>query len=567
MSSNIELAKKVINELWQLGVREFCICAGARNSPFVVLLASQENSDPTDFNPEKFLQNSENSNHKNSDGYSESKVYHFFEERSAAFFALGRIQSSGRPVAVITTSGTAVAELLPAVIESYYSGWPLVLVTADRPRNYRGSGAPQSIEQVGIFGTYVDTCLDIESVDESINLNLWTKRRSLHLNICFEEPLLDGKSALDKELTSWFNDFKNQLSQTEVNQNFPEFEKLRPAQIKKMIDPIMLVGTLPLGEVKNVVDYILKYKLPVYAESLSNLRGHPEIQPYLIQGGEKSVTALVQQNICKSILRVGGVPTLRLWRDLEYGFKTVPVYSINQVEFSGLSRPSFCWSDFSNLKYLVSENKAEDLEKIKLIDQKYSLQLQDLIWGLQDSEVAMIQLLAEKIQNQNIFIGNSLPIREWDLTAKMNWNFHQVMGHRGANGIDGQVSGFLGASSSSYDNWCVLGDLTTMYDMVAPWIISQLEPMNLNLVIVNNSGGQIFTSMFGHKGFVNSHQLQFKSLAEMWSAEYVLCKSTKELQNFFESNNLNSNRKKFRIIELQPNTEQSNVFWKAYKNI
>src|SRR5207248_6669700 len=109
-----------------------------------------------------------------------ANVFTFVDERSAAFFALGRIKRDDRPVAVITTSGTAAAELLPATIEAYYSGAPLVLITADRPERYRGTGAPQSIEQVGLFGIYATT--EIEG---------WNRRAPLHINVEFDEPLID----------------------------------------------------------------------------------------------------------------------------------------------------------------------------------------------------------------------------------------------------------------------------------------------------------------------------------------------------------------------------------------
>lgn len=137
MKTNGDLALEVVSGLVRLGVREFCIAVGARNAPLLSsLLASQG-----------------------------IQIYHFFEERSAAFFALGRCMVSQEPVAIVTTSGTAAAELLPAVIEAHYQGVPLVLVTADRPRTYRGTGAPQSIEQVGLFGSYASPTLDIDGLD------------------------------------------------------------------------------------------------------------------------------------------------------------------------------------------------------------------------------------------------------------------------------------------------------------------------------------------------------------------------------------------------------------------
>ena len=135
----------------ETGVRDFCVCAGSRNSPLLAVLGS-----------------------------SDAKTYSFVDERSAAFFALGRAKRDGVPVAVVTTSGTAVAELLPAAIEAFYSTTPLVFVTADRPERYRGTGAPQCIDQVGIFGSYAE-----------VTLENWTRTKPLHLNIEFDEPLLD----------------------------------------------------------------------------------------------------------------------------------------------------------------------------------------------------------------------------------------------------------------------------------------------------------------------------------------------------------------------------------------
>lgn len=166
---NIRLAKEVIQKLSGWGVRDFVICAGARNAPFVKVLGSSTNH------------------------------HFFFDERAAGFFALGRSKRDGRPVAVVVTSGTAAAELLPSVIEAYYSGTPIVLVTADRPRSYRGSGAPQAIEQVGLFSNYVSGALDIETEEDLQRSEEWPMNAHgpTHLNVCFSEPLMDG------EATSW----------------------------------------------------------------------------------------------------------------------------------------------------------------------------------------------------------------------------------------------------------------------------------------------------------------------------------------------------------------------------
>jgi 2-succinyl-5-enolpyruvyl-6-hydroxy-3-cyclohexene-1-carboxylate synthase len=143
-------AGRLIDAVRALGATEFCVCAGSRNSPLLAVL-----------------------------GASALRLFSFVDERSAAFFALGRIKLHGHPVAVVTTSGTAVAELLPAAVEAFYSGLPLILISADRPARFRGTGAPQSIEQAGIFGVYAET-----------ELETWSRSKPVHVNIEFEEPLL-----------------------------------------------------------------------------------------------------------------------------------------------------------------------------------------------------------------------------------------------------------------------------------------------------------------------------------------------------------------------------------------
>ena len=144
---NLDSARRLIDAVRRLGARDFCVCAGSRNSPLLAVLGTN--------------------------------VYSFVDERSAAFFAIGRSKLHGAPVAVVTTSGTAAAELLPAAVEAFYSGIPLILITADRPARFRGTGAPQSIEQLGMFGVYAETALES-----------WSGAKPLHLNIEFDEPLL-----------------------------------------------------------------------------------------------------------------------------------------------------------------------------------------------------------------------------------------------------------------------------------------------------------------------------------------------------------------------------------------
>tara|TARA_B100001113_G_C20771228_1_gene475384 strand:- start:62 stop:541 length:480 start_codon:yes stop_codon:yes gene_type:complete len=159
MNLNVNYSQKIIHELNLLvQCQLWCVCPGGRNSPFIMALK-------------------------------EMQSLSFYNEEVAAFFALGRVKRDSRPVAVSTTSGTAVAQLLPAVIEAYYTQLPLILVTADRPASYRDTGAPQSINQIGIFSQYAH-CIDLD-IHTPLSIQSWNQQIPLHLNICFDEPLLD----------------------------------------------------------------------------------------------------------------------------------------------------------------------------------------------------------------------------------------------------------------------------------------------------------------------------------------------------------------------------------------
>ena len=124
MNASTSFVKSLLAQCCLGGICEWVVCPGARNMALLQVLAAAE----------------------------DLVQWTHFDERSAAFFALGRIQDMGLPAAVVTTSGTAAAELLPAVVEAYYQRRPLLLLTADRPADYRGSAAPQAIEQADMFG-------------------------------------------------------------------------------------------------------------------------------------------------------------------------------------------------------------------------------------------------------------------------------------------------------------------------------------------------------------------------------------------------------------------------------
>ncbi len=127
-----------------------------------------------------------------------------------------------------------------------------------------------------------------------------------------------------------------------------------------------------------------------------------------------------------------------------------------------------------------------------------------------------------------VYLGNSLPIREWDLAATRDDRGFAIEANRGANGIDGQLSTFFGWCDPARDNVCVVGDLTAIYDLNAPWILSQLRPLRARIVIVNNGGGRIFSRVASLRALdeglreriiENAHDIRFEHWAAMWNLE------------------------------------------------
>ncbi|MNJ92840.1 2-succinyl-5-enolpyruvyl-6-hydroxy-3-cyclohexene-1-carboxylate synthase [compost metagenome] len=519
--TNMELAGKVIQELVQTGVREFVLCAGARNSPLVHIL--DENKD--------------------------LRVYSYFEERSGAFFALGRIALTRRPVAIITTSGTAVAELLPAAVEGTYSSLPLIMVTADRPKSYRGSGAPQTIEQVGIFSYYNEVALDIDADNSHVSFKSLSWKKPIHVNISFTEPLIDGAVP------------KIQIPPHAERTKLPVQMPL--GTLKEMEDfmnthkPMVVVGILPEKATATVLEFLRQYKAPVYAEGISGLRGHPDLKDLLIKSGERLIQKILKSGECDSILRIGGVPTVRVWRDLEDKLKDVPVFSVGFNHFTGLSRPIQHCSSLDLLSQVEFNSPPRENFKLAIEDSTRAQALRTILEKYPRSEQGMIYALSKKLKGSSVYLGNSLPIREWDACADFESMPSRVAGNRGANGIDGQLSTFLGWAHAEIENWCLVGDLTAMYDLSAPWVAPQIDAKKLRIVVINNLGGQIFSRMFKKEIFLNKHQISFESWAKMWNWSYQKWSTIPER---FELED-------HQVIELTPEAEQTDLFWKELEEL
>ena len=483
------LAASVIDWCLAHGVREVVVCAGARDLALVATCAD-------------------------ADGL---RCWHFPEERSAGFFALGRIRAGGAPVAVMVTSGTAVAELLPATIEAHYLGLPMLLVTADRPVASRGTGAPQAIVQPGIFGPHAVMLGDFDS-PAAMHPAAWDKHGPGQLNICFDEPVLDGAP---------------------MHVSLPD----GPARPAPPIPPppawddfghagrlLVMVGTLAAAERAPVARFLARLQAPVWLEATSNLWGEENLRP-LWQPRLQAVLAAGPTHI----LRLGGVPCDRLWRDLEE-LPAIQVRSVSRQGWSGLARANR--NHRADLARLDDWLPAPHPPWLGIASDPHPPVAQP------QSEKQWVAALASAIPTgATVFLGNSLPIREWQIAALWRAGI-EVFANRGANGIDGELSTFLGhAATAAGEAWGIFGDLTTLYDLAGPWILRQLPPRPIRLVVINNGGGAIFAKLPAlasassrvREFSLNRHQIDFSHWAAMWQLPYRKVTTADDLRDLPDS--------------------------------
>ena len=518
MNTNSTLAQKVLLHLARLGVREVCVAAGARNTPLLTALLAS----------------------------SGVKLWNFFEERSAAFFALGRMMVDRRPVAVVTTSGTAAAELLPGVIEAHYQALPLLMITADRPPRYRGSGAPQAIEQVGLFGGYAERTLDLTG---SANDPIWPEalgRKPLHVNVCFDEPLVGESRGID--FAAWGE------PEAKAKANDSAMAEVLDQLIAARSDLVVLASGLREEEATMLTPALKKLGVPIVAEATANLHD-ATLKPLLVNGGEKALVALKP----KRVLRLGSVPSWRWWRDLE-DQPQVHVMHLSNAPFSGLARhQGVAAQSLSLLRDATIKPSGKDA---RLAGMGESVVLEKALETHPLSEPAWMRHLSEVIPAEaRVFLGNSLPIREWNFAAKHR---HECFANRGANGIDGIVSSFYGVGLGAKESWLVVGDLSALYDLSAPWIAAQLPGANRRIVIINNGGGKIFARVeslraldAGARGMIeNQHTMDFKPWADLWKMDYRLVTAVGDLAGLPDGDV---------VVEVRPDAVQTEAFWAGWR--
>ena len=467
----------VISDLIEAGVSEFVLCGGARNAPLIEAAVAAAEANP------------------------EIRTWRQFDERSAGFFALGRTMAHGLPCAVIVTSGTAAAELLPAVIEAHYQARPLVLVTADRPEEYQGKGTPQGIDQHGIYSSYA----------EEVALDEWSGSRPLHLNVPLEEDARE-----DSEIH-------------EVGAFSPVRASFAVAPLASFLIEdvyrglVIMVGGLDLIEREDVFHFCQAVGAPVVADPASGLR------ELLGKRVLPDADALLRAKPPGKILRLGQVPVGRFWRDLE-SLQGIEVLSICRNGLPGLARESqIIKGDVGRVIRGLGEppHVGDALDHLRLVNVRQA-GLDELCTSYPMAEQSIIRTLSVIATTGNsVFLGNSLPVREWGDFGQKAVPMDEVRAMRGANGIDGQVSCWLGSSVDEEESWAILGDLTTLYDLQGMAMAEQVEGRRV-LLVINNGGGRIFDrlprleTMSGQakEGLIQKQEMDLKGAADLWGWDF-----------------------------------------------
>ncbi len=527
----------IIEELIRQGIDYFCISPGSRSTPLTTAVAR----------------------------HPRARSFIIYDERSAAFHALGYARATGRPAVLICTSGTAPANYLPAVIEASQENLPLIIISADRPPELRDSGANQTIDQIKLFGSYVRHFFDmpppeqtfsprfvLSRIDRLIDKAFGPPAGPVHLNCMFREPLApQGKPVPASYLIgidAWLNSMEPLVRLTHGNAALnQETDRLLTSILKHSKKGMIIVGELESGRIPKDLAYCLaRLGWPVFADITSGLRLGFD-WPGFIAHFDLLLAAQISR--FDTIVQLGGRYVSK--RLLQFLQKHPPrnhlriSVSDHWIDPAGtvthhlrLSIASFC--SFLNASNLFRSSSHASLLRRK--SEAVEQYLRQTIDNAPLNQPAVSRLVAQLLpEGHGLFLANSLAVREMDMYAQRPSRPIFVAANRGASGIDGNISTAAGfAVGLKRPVTLIIGDLAFLHDLNALSFVSRL-PYPLIIVLINNGGGAIFHYLpiakfedIFEPYFATPHRFTFEKTAQQFGLNYAQPTSLEAFTDFYQ---------------------------------
>ncbi len=497
--------------------------------------------------------------------HSDIRPYSIVDERCAAFYALGMAQQLQKPVALVCTSGSALLNYYPAIAEAFYSDIPLVIISADRPIERIDIGDGQTIRQKNVFENHIlysanlhsELVLDSEATDKKLQQKQFESQKHnerevnlalnkaieekgpVHINVPFYEPLYDLVENVEVNPIQILPEIKER---TYTESQLGGYAELWNKAKRKMV----IVGVAQ----PNIVEQQYLEKLAkddsviVLTETTSNLN-HPEfftridtlIGPIEKDENREELFKTLQPEI---LLTFGGMIVSKKIKAFLRNYQPQQHWHIDPKK---AYNTFFCLNkhfettvnSFFTHFFPLTEKSESDYGKFwKEVKSRRQVRHQEYMNEIVYSDLKAMQKIIPSVpENYIVHLGNSSTIRYAQL---FKWKESlRIFCNRGTSGIDGSISTAVGAACLKREpTLMIVGDLSFFYDSNALW--NNYIPKNFRIIILNNNGGGIFRILPGNKHtenfetyFETTHQLQAKSLSEMYGFEYCSAKTSEEI--------------------------------------
>lgn len=470
------------DELSRGGVRHACVSPGSRSTPIALALWR----------------------------HPDIEVHVHLDERSSAFVALGIAKATGAPVAVACTSGTAAAELLPAVVEASQARVPLVLLTADRPPRLRRTGANQTIVQPGLFGDYVRAEFETPLPANDVNVE-WQRTGLLavsaattappgpvHVNLPFDEPLVPSETEAGASDGRGRPRLAVEAPAGSFVESPPSKDVASIVRILEASDHGVLVAGGASSAASAFAGIASDAGWPIVAEPTSGLRGQDALTAGQALIGDPGFLSAHPPDV---IVQIGAAPTSRATQAFVAAGSQLVVIDERHLEpdpeGTAAARvhadPDELAGALRDLGGLPSRPGSEWFAGWRSADERARTALDAYLDSIEEPfEPRIARDVARWTPaGSTLFVGNSTPIRDLDLTMERRDEL-RVLANRGASGIDGLVSTALGVATEG-PTVALLGDLSLLYDAGALlWAAGRTVP-DLVLAVVRNGGGEVFS--------------------------------------------------------------------------